>query len=148
MAVYNDLKAFFKDNMVPLFQLIIVPNISITEDDIEEYEMEPESYIKNDLEESDQDTRRRECMKFVQQLSKNFPAEVTQIVSDYVSSLLADYQKNRVGEWMKKTTMLNLIITASITQYTYRQGAENILIPFDALASYLETLVLPELEEQ
>ncbi len=49
---------------------------------------------------------------------------------------------------MKKTTVLNLIITASITQYTYRQGAENILIPFDALASYLETLVLPELEEQ
>lgn len=148
MAVYNDLKAFFKDNMVPLFQLIIVPNISITEDDVEEYEMEPESYIKNDLEESDQDTRRRECMKFVQQLSKNFPAEVTQIVGDYVVSLLADYQKNRGGEWMKKTTMLNLIITASITQYTYRQGAENILIPFDALASYLETLVLPELEEQ
>ncbi len=77
MAIYNDLKAFFKENMVPLFQLIIVPNISITEDDFEEYEMEPDSYIRNDLEESDQDTRRRECMKFVQQLSKNFPAEVT-----------------------------------------------------------------------
>ena len=65
MAIYNDLKAFFKENMVPLFQLIIVPNISITEDDFEEYEMEPDSYIRNDLEESDQDTRRRECMKFV-----------------------------------------------------------------------------------
>jgi hypothetical protein len=64
-----------------------------------------------------------------------------------VGSLLAEYQNNRNGEWMKKTTVLNLIITASITQYTYRQGAENILIPFDALASYLETLVLPELEE-
>lgn len=45
--------------MIPLFQLIILPNISITDDDIEEYEMEPESYIRNDLEESDTDTRRR-----------------------------------------------------------------------------------------
>jgi len=80
-------------------------------------------------------------------LSKNFPAEVTQIVGDYVGSLLAEYQKNRDGEWMKKTTVLNLIITASITQYTYRAGADNILIPFESLAGYLETLVLPELEE-
>lgn len=95
--------------------MIIVPNISITEDDIDEYEMEPDTYIRNDLEESDTDTRRRQCMKFVQQLSKKFPNEVTQIIGDYVNNLLADYAKNRDGEWMKKTTVLNLIITASIT---------------------------------
>jgi Cse1 len=59
MSIYSELSGFFKDNMVPLFQMIIVPNISITEDDVEEYEMEPESYIRNDLEESDTDTRRR-----------------------------------------------------------------------------------------
>ena len=45
--------------MISLFGLIIVPNISITDDDLEEYEMEPESYIRNDLEESDTETRRR-----------------------------------------------------------------------------------------
>lgn len=56
---------FFKSNLATLFQLIIVPNISITEDDTEEYEVEPESYIRNDLEESDTDTRRRQCMKFL-----------------------------------------------------------------------------------
>ena len=59
MASYPDLHNFFKTNMVTLFSLIIVPNISITEDDVEEYENEPEVYIKNDLEESDTDTRRR-----------------------------------------------------------------------------------------
>lgn len=51
--------------MITLFSLIIVPNISITEDDLEEYEFEPESYVRNDLEESDTETRRRQCMKFV-----------------------------------------------------------------------------------
>ena len=35
--------------MLQLFTLLIVPNISITEDDLEEYEMEPEQYIKNDI---------------------------------------------------------------------------------------------------
>lgn len=45
--------------------MIIIPNISITEEDIEEYECEPQNYIKNDLEESDVETRRYQCMKFV-----------------------------------------------------------------------------------
>lgn len=45
--------------MIPLFSLIAIPNIAITDDDIYEYEGEPDSYIKNDLEESDTDTRRR-----------------------------------------------------------------------------------------
>ena len=54
-------------------------------------------------------------MKFVQSLSKKFPTEVTGIIGDYVNSLMADYQQNRNKEWMKKVTVLNLIITASIT---------------------------------
>lgn len=45
--------------MLPIFQTIILPNISITQDDQDEYEDEPDMYIKNDLEESDTETRRR-----------------------------------------------------------------------------------------
>jgi hypothetical protein len=65
MSNYPDLSEFFKQNMLNIFTLIIVPNISITEDDLEEYEFEPDTYVKNDLEESDTETRRRQCMKFV-----------------------------------------------------------------------------------
>ena len=42
MASYPDLNEFFKTNMISVFSLLIVPNISITEDDIDEYEGEPE----------------------------------------------------------------------------------------------------------
>jgi len=55
IANYAD---FFKQNLQTLFQVIIIPNISITDDDLEEYEFEPQTYIKNDLEESDVETRR------------------------------------------------------------------------------------------
>jgi len=48
-----------------IFDLLILPNISITEDDFNEYEDDPDAYIRNDLEESDTETRRRHCMKFV-----------------------------------------------------------------------------------
>lgn len=83
---------FFRAQMVPLFQLLIIPNISLTKDDIEEYEDEPDSYIKNDLEESDTDSRRRICMKFVQTLSRFFSVEVGNIISENVNTLISQYQ--------------------------------------------------------
>lgn len=59
--------------MLSIFSLLVLPNISLTPEDIDEYEEEPETYLKNDLEESDVDTRRRQCMKFVQALARKFP---------------------------------------------------------------------------
>jgi len=64
---------FLKMNLIKIFDILVLPNISITPEDTEEYEDDPDAYIRNDLEESDLETRRRHCMKFVQSLSKKFP---------------------------------------------------------------------------
>lgn len=69
-----------KENLPALFQVVVIPNISLTEQDLEEYECEPQTYIKNDLEESDTETRRRHCMKFVQSLAKKFNAETSELI--------------------------------------------------------------------
>ena len=80
-------KDFIRGNLECLFQVLIIPNISITEQDVEEYECEPEQYIKNDLEESDQETRRRHCMKFVTKLSAQFDQDVSQLISQFITSM-------------------------------------------------------------
>ena len=128
MLTHPALLEFFRVNMMVLFNLVILPNITLTGDDIDEYQDEPEVFIRNDLEESDFDTKRRQCMKFVQALTKKFPNEVNQLINDILGTYLADYNTNRNKEWIKKSTVLNIIITASISQYTYRSGAEEILI--------------------
>ena len=112
-----------------IFDILILPNIAITEDDAEEYEDDPDAYIRNDLEESDVETRRRHCMKFVQQLTKKFSGEVAELISNYFNNYQAEYTQNREAQWTKKTTLLNLLITASISQYTYKNGASEINIP-------------------
>jgi len=61
-----NLSEFICKHLKLIFALLVLPFISITQEDVDEYECEPETYIKNDLEESDADTRRRNCMKFVQ----------------------------------------------------------------------------------
>jgi exportin-2 (importin alpha re-exporter) len=86
---------FIKMNLIKIFDILILPNISITAEDLEEYEDDADAYIRNDLEESDTETRRRHCMKFVQQLSKRFPMEMGGMVSNYVNNYLADYETNR-----------------------------------------------------
>jgi exportin-2 (importin alpha re-exporter) len=119
---------FIKMNLMKIFDILILPNISITADDKDEFEDDPDAYIRNDLEESDIETRRRHCMKFVQQLSSKFPAEVSQLIGSYINNLLAEYNQNREQNWPKKVTLLNLLITASIQHYNFKNGATDILI--------------------
>ena len=69
------------------------------------------------------------------------------LINDSVGVMLQEYQANRQKEWIKKTSVLNLIITASIAQYTYRNGAQEINISFEVLGSYLEQLILPEMDD-
>jgi hypothetical protein len=63
-------------------------------------------------------------MKFVQQLTRKYHQDVVVLIDSFVNQLIGEYTVNREKEWIKKTTVLNLIITASISLYTYRQGAE------------------------
>ena len=136
---------FLKNNLMKIFQTLILPNISVTPEDIEEYDDDPDAYIRNDLEESEQETRRKYCMKFVQKLSRKFPAEVAEIVKSFIESFAAEYQANREQNWPKKCALLNLLITTTITNYTFRGGAHEVNIPIETLWSYMEQLILPEL---
>ena len=43
--------------------------------------------------------------------------------------------------------MINLLITASIGSYTYNYGATDLFIAPEQLYSYLDQLVVPELQQ-
>ncbi len=44
------------------------------------------------------------------------------------------------------TTIINLIITASITCYTYQHGATDVRIPIELLEQYIQGIIVPELQ--
>jgi hypothetical protein len=72
-------------------------------------------------------------MKFVQKLSRKFPNEVASIVSGFVNTYQLEYAANREQQWPKKCSLLNLLITASISSYTFKNGAAEINIPVETL---------------
>lgn len=100
---------------------VILPNVSLRESDIEQFEDEPIEYIRRDLEGSDADTRRRAATDFLRKLLEKFEALVTKVVGRYITHYLNTFTHNPSQEWKSKDTAVYLfsaiaaygVITAS-----------------------------------
>ncbi|KAK5165310.1 hypothetical protein LTR04_001408 [Oleoguttula sp. CCFEE 6159] len=87
---------------------VILPNLSLRESDIELFEDEPFEFIRQDLEGSDSDTRRRAATDFLRQLMEQFEKLVTDVVSQYMNHYLVEYSKDRNNNWKSKDTAVYL----------------------------------------
>ncbi|KAK5120062.1 hypothetical protein LTR85_006543 [Meristemomyces frigidus] len=87
---------------------VVVPNLLLRETDIETFEDEPIEFIRRDLEGSDEDTRRRGATNFLRKLMEQFEKLVTDVVMRYVDHFLAEYAKDRKGNWKSKDTAVHL----------------------------------------
>ncbi|EHK99546.1 putative Importin-alpha re-exporter [Glarea lozoyensis 74030] len=86
---------------------VILPNVSLRESDIEQFEDEPIEYIRRDLEGSDTDTRRRAATDFLRKLLDKFENLVTDVVGQYIKHYL-DAFKHNSSEWKSKDTAIYL----------------------------------------
>lgn len=89
-------------------QKVILPNVSLRESDIEQFEDEPIEYIRRDLEGSDADTRRRAATDFLRKLLEKFENLVTEVVGTYVEKYLSAFAANPSNEWRAKDTAVYL----------------------------------------
>ncbi|KAG9239373.1 CAS/CSE protein [Amylocarpus encephaloides] len=87
---------------------VILPNVSLRESDVEQFEDEPIEYIRRDLEGSDTDTRRRAATDFLRKLLEKFESLVTGVVSKYIDHYLAAFKSNPGDEWKSKDTAIYL----------------------------------------
>ena len=128
-----------------IFQIIVIPNIAITAEEKDDYEDDPEQFIRNDLEEADLETRRRNCLKFVQKLSKLFQNQIGELVGNYIGHFQQEYNANREANWEMKTSIVNLLIAVSIQHYSFRLGVVDLTITDNQLQTYIAQMVVPEL---
>lgn len=87
---------------------VVIPNLSLRESDVEQFEDEPIEFIRKDLEGSDEDTRRRAATNFLKQLMEQFEKPVTDVVSRYVDHFLGEYAKDKTNNWKAKDTAVHL----------------------------------------
>lgn len=97
-----------KDILGQVVEKVILPNVSLRESDIEQFEDEPIEYIRRDLEGSDADTRRRAATDFLRKLLEKFEGLVTEVVGRYITHYLDAFNKNPSAEWKSKDTAVYL----------------------------------------
>lgn len=96
------------DTLGQVVEKVILPNVSLRESDIEQFEDEPIEYIRRDLEGSDADTRRRAATDFLRKLLEKFETMVTNVVGRYIQHYLSSFSKNPSEEWKSKDTAVYL----------------------------------------
>ena len=113
------------DILGQVVEKVILPNVSLRESDIEQFEDEPIEYIRRDLEGSDADTRRRAATDFLRKLLEKFEGIVTSVVGRYIQHYLESFSKNPSEEWKSKDTAVYLFSSiAAKGSITANQGVK------------------------
>lgn len=89
-------------------ELVVLPNLTLRQSDLELFEDEPIEFIRRDLEGSDSDTRRRATTDFLRQLMAKFPIMVSNVVIRYVDHYLSEYARDTRANWKSKDTAVYL----------------------------------------
>eukprot|EP00624_Nannochloropsis_granulata_P000776 evm.model.NODE_13239_length_6809_cov_22.316198.1 len=122
-----------------IVEAIVVPNLTMREEEEYLFEDNPTEYIQRDMEGSDQDTRRRCACDLVRALCGQFDEVVTGICLEYIQNMLGLYQS--------KDAAIHLMLAVTVRAESAAKGASQLNERVDVLAFY-NTHILPELEDQ
>ncbi|RKF60712.1 Importin alpha re-exporter [Erysiphe neolycopersici] len=115
------------DILGQVVEKVILPNVSLRDSDIEQFEDEPIEYIRRDFEGLDADTRRRAATDFLQKLLQKFPELVTTVVGRYITHYLDLFNKSPGTEWKSKDTAVYLFSSIATTGVsTASHGAKTV----------------------
>merc|ERR1719433_1306141 len=134
---------------------IVIPHISLSDSDLENFEMNGEDYVKFTLS-SRSGGRRSTVCEFVQALCIGHQEMLSAVLSKFSDSLMVEYNKNPAQNWRAKDIAMYVIIALAVQGQTMRRGCTKVnenLFPKDAngkhpgLWSFFEQHVLPELNQ-
>ncbi|TFK20990.1 importin alpha re-exporter [Coprinopsis marcescibilis] len=116
-----------KEIISSLIQGVVIPNISLREHDVEQFEDDPLEFIRLDLALSatgtDLSTRRHAAADVLQALvGGGYETETTEIVGNWINTGLAQYQSNKEENWKAKDSAVFLLTAIATRGATSQQG--------------------------
>jgi exportin-2 (importin alpha re-exporter) len=139
-------KGLFEDKatLSSICEKIIVPNIKMRQLDVEQFEDNPEEYIRRDLEGSDVETRRRAACDLVKGLSRFFEPQITEIFGAYVKVMMDSYGADRNNNWYNKDAAIYLVTSLASKAKTAKHGITQTNQLVD-LVQFCNAHIVPEL---
>ncbi|KAG6820300.1 hypothetical protein H0H93_002564 [Arthromyces matolae] len=118
-----------QETISTLVQGVVVPNVSLREHDVEQFEDDPLEFIRLDLALSsagtENATRRQAAADVLQALvSSGFETETTEIVGKWINTGLSEYESNKAQNWKAKDSAVYLL-TALATRGSTSQSRKH-----------------------
>lgn len=125
-----------RETISSLVQGVVIPNVSLREHDIEQFEDDPLEFIRLDLALSstgtDLATRRHSAADVLQALvSSGYESEATEIVGTWINTGLAEYGNNKAENWRAKDSaiyLLTAVATRGSTSQVNRSQVRGMLL--------------------
>ncbi|KAK0469414.1 CAS/CSE protein [Desarmillaria tabescens] len=135
---------FSSPNIVSsLVEGVVVPNTSLREHDVEQFEDDPLEYIRLDLSLSsagtDLATRRHSAADVLQALvSSGYETATTEIVGKWIETGLKQYEANKTENWRAKDSAIYLLTAVATKGSTTQQGVTSTNTLVDVIKFFSE----------
>lgn len=109
-------KNLFQDpnTLKQIISNIVIPNLMIREADEERFEDDPESFIMGDMEDCDNESRRKGSQNLLKAMNRQFEQETTTICLEHIKNMLAEFSSSPNSKWAAKDAAIHLMLAISI----------------------------------
>ncbi|XP_047319796.1 exportin-2 [Impatiens glandulifera] len=136
---------FARDDVLQqICQSIVLPNVMLTDDDEELFEMNYVEFIRRDMEGSDLDTRRRIACELLKGIATNYKAKVTEMVASQIQNSLSLFAQNPSSNWKHKDCAIYLVVSLA----TKKAGGSSVSTDLVNVESFFRDVIVPELQGQ
>ena len=119
MKRINDLNM---EQLNQIIEYIILPNMSISQKEKEDYLDNPVEFLKVEFEEYDMSSNKYFSINLLQIIIANYPDVNKQIISPKINNFLAEYNADKTKNWNKKLMVINLLFASCIKTFAQRFG--------------------------
>ena len=119
MGKINNLKI---EQINQIFEFIILPNLSMSYQEKNDFQENPIEFLKIEFEEYDMNSNKYFSINLLQIIINNFPDVNKLIIAPKIVELLKEYNENKVNNWNKKLLAINLLFASCIKTFAQRFG--------------------------
>ena len=119
MGKINNLKI---EQLNQIFEYIILPNLSLSSKEREDFQENPVEFLKIEFEEYDMSSNKYFSINLLQIINNNFPDVNKMIISPKIIQLLNEYNSDKSKNWNKKLLAINLLFASCIKTFAQRFG--------------------------
>lgn len=140
-------KHLFQDDATlrEIIHRIVIPNLTFRESDQEKFEDDPKEYMMTEIEGSDNESRRKCSQDLLKAMCRNFENQATEICSEQIGTMLAEYASNPNSYWVSKDTAIHLMMGVAIRRES-TQGVSEINQSVNIM-DFFTNHILPELQD-